>query len=174
MTARQIVNIVLRLWGALWALGAIINFPPMLEFATSVHDAPSFRMALSNALVNLVWLVVGAVLFFKSERIANAFFPDGEALSISATAPELQQIGFSLLAAYFGIGACSRLLGHLYVLIRGDLPNGMSRIDYVLQPYPGNALSAVIELAVCIALFLGSKRLSAFWQRLRTRDIAEE
>jgi len=63
MTAKQIVNIVLRLLGALWALSAIISLPDLLQFA-SAADEQTRRLTLGNALSTLVWLIIGAAMFF--------------------------------------------------------------------------------------------------------------
>jgi hypothetical protein len=74
MTAKQIVNIFLRLKGALWVLAALISFPAMLFFASSATDVQTRKMVLGNGLGEIVWLVIGIVVFFKSEVIATALF----------------------------------------------------------------------------------------------------
>ena len=165
MTAKQIVNIVLRLLGALWALSAIISLPDLLQFATAADDQTR-RLTLGNALSTLVWLIIGAAMFFKSEQIASALFPDTDRLSISATSDELQQVGFSLLSVYFGIGAIATLAGLIYVAIRNE-PMDESRLGYLWRLNPEHLVSAAAQLVVCIALFFGSKGLSRLWRRVR-------
>src|SRR5437879_10592983 len=103
MSAKTIISILLRLWGALWAIGAIIGIPGVLIYAGQAADSQTRHIMLSNGVVDLVWLGLGCLLFFKSEQVADAMFPNVEgSLSIAATSSELQQVGFSLLAIYFG------------------------------------------------------------------------
>src|SRR5437016_948888 len=134
MTAKQIVSIILRLWGALWALGAIISFPGVIVFAAQAVDSQSRRIMLSNGIVELVWLVLGCVLFLKNEQIAAALFPNLEGeVSISATWRELQEVGFSLLAIYFGLGAVSHLAGVIYQFARSAPVDDQSRFSEIAQ-----------------------------------------
>src|SRR5438128_8720317 len=115
MTAKQFVRILLRLWGALWALRALISMPGILIVAAQTSGSHSRLMILSNGIVELVWFVLGCVLFLKNEQVAAALFPNIEGqISISATSHEVQEVGFSLLAVYFGLGAVSHLAGLIY------------------------------------------------------------
>ncbi len=167
MTAKQIANVALRLLGALWILSAIVSLPNLLQYASGA-DSQARRIVLGSAIGELVWLLVGVSLFLKSERIAALLFPGEDRLSVSATAEELQQVGFSLLSVYFGVGAAGRVAGLIYVALRNE-PIDESRVSYLWRLSPEKLVSASVELIICIALFVGSKALSRFWFRLRNR-----
>src|ERR1700736_3531936 len=119
MTAKQIANIALRLLGALWTLSAIISLPNLLQLS-SAADTQTRKMMLGSGIGELVWLIAGATVFLKRESIAALFFPGTEQLSISATAQELQQVGFSLVSVYLGVLATARVAGLAYAAIRSE------------------------------------------------------
>ena len=171
MTARKFVSIVLRLWGALWALRAIIAFPGVLFFAAQTADSHSRHIILGNTVVELVWLVLGCVLFVKNEQIGAALFPDlqGE-LSIAATSSELQEVGFSLIAVYFGVGAISRLAGLIYQFARATPFDDQSRFSRLAERNPEALVTTGAQLLVCLMLFFGSQALAGFWRRVRSRN----
>jgi hypothetical protein len=175
MTARTLVSILLRLWGALWALGAILSFPRVLLFAAQAGDSHSRHLMLGNAVIEFVWLVLGFVLFIKNEQIAAALFPtlEGE-LSISATSSELQEVGFSLLAIYFGVGAVARLAGLIYEMARASPFDDRSRFSELAQRNAESLVSTAAQVLVCILLFFGSHGLAALWRRVRGNEPASD
>jgi hypothetical protein len=172
MTAKQIANIALRLLGAFWTLSAIIALPNLLQLS-SAADTQTRKMMLGSGIGELVWLIAGATVFLKSESIAALFFPGTEQLSVSATAQELQQVGFSLVSVYFGVLATGRVAGLVYVAMRSE-PLDESRLSYLWRFNPERLVSAAVELIVCVVLFFGSKALSQFWWRLRGRPANEQ
>jgi len=171
MSAKTLVSIILRLLGALWVLSAIIGVPSVILFAAQTTDSSSRHIMLGNAVVDLVWLILGCVLFFKNEQIAGVLFPNTEGeLAIAATAHELQQVGFSLLAVYFGIGAVARLAGLLYQFARAAPADDQSRFYEIARRNPESLASTAVQLIVCVLLFFGSQSLATFWRRVRGRD----
>jgi len=165
MTAKQLANIALRLLGALWTLSAIISLPNLLQLS-SAADIQTRKLMLGSGVGELVWLIAGVALFLKSEKLAAFFFPGAELLSISASAQDLQQVGFSLLSVYFGISAAGRVAGLIYLAIRSE-PFEESRLSYLWRLNPERLVSAGFELLICVALFFGSRALSHLWWRLR-------
>src|SRR5437868_260561 len=101
MTAKQLANIGLRLLGAVWTLTAIISLPNLLQLG-SAADIQTRKLMLASGVGELVLLIAGVALFLKSEKLAAFFFPREELLSISASAQDLQQVGFSLLPCTSG------------------------------------------------------------------------
>ena len=149
MTAKQLANVILRLLSAVWTLSVL----------------------LGNVLVEIVWLIVAIIVFFNSEQIANFLFAgNAEQLSIAATARQLQELGFSLIAVYLGVSAAGRVTSLIYEFIRVEPDMDESRIAYLARTRTENLASAAVQLIVCIALFFGSKALARFWARLRARD----
>jgi len=145
----------------------VISIPGILFFASQVAS-DSRRITLSNGVVELVWLVLGCFLFFKSDQVADALFPTlDDELSINTTSRELQEVGFSLIAIYFAVGAVSRLAGLIYVFARAVPVEGQSRFTEVAQRNPENLIAMTAQLLVCIVLFFGTQGLANFWQRVR-------
>ena len=149
-------------------LGALMSFPVALRFAMAAGAMQTHSVAMANALHEIAWMVVGAVVFFKSESIANFLFADGEPLAISASAADLQRVGFSVVAVVFGVSAVAELarLGYLYLR---DRPS-----DSFMVQYGDHLVSAVVEVVFSVVLFFGSKGLSDSWRRLRARDVPDE
>jgi len=151
-------------------LKTIISFPVALRLAMTAGDAQVHHYAMANALVEIVWLAAGAILFFMSEQIANFLFADGEPLAISASAPELQRIGFSVIAVYFGVGSLAELFRFAYLYVR-ERPVDTFPTDTFMVRYGDHLLSTIAEAIISIALFFGSRQLSDFWHRLRAREM---
>lgn len=171
MTARNIISIVLRLWATVWVVGTVTSMATMLVFATHATNGESRHIFVSNFVVGVVWIVLGCVLFFQNERLAAALFPKTEGeLAIAATSQELQAVGFSLLAIYFGCHAVSRLAGILYEFVRTPTFGDQSRFSGLAQNNPENLVTTAAQLIVAVILFFGSKGLSAFWNRVRGRN----
>lgn len=172
MTAKHLANIAIRILGALWVIGAVSGLPSLLAF-TGAADAQSREMMLGNGVSQVFWLVAGVLLFRFSERIAASFFKGPEELTIAASAQQLQRVGFSLLAVYLGIAAASQIAGLVYLGVSGD-PSPESPLSYLWHLNPGQLVSAIAELVICIALFFGSDALSSFWSKLRARGEPKE
>lgn len=119
MTARHLATIVLRILGALWALGSLFALPGMLALAPQA-DAQTRRILMSNGVAQLVWLALGMLLFLYAERVAQWMFAGDEQLSVSATAGR-----FSLLAIYFAIPALAQIVAFIYRM-RHNAPKGDS------------------------------------------------
>ena len=150
-------------------ISAIISFPILLLNARA--NAEWRVVELSNGVSQIVWLIIGATLFFKSERIAAGLFPQSEQMSMSVTPEDLQKVGFSLIAIYFGIAAIASLGGLAYLAIRNE-PVDETHLSYLWRMNPEHLASAAVQLVVCIALFFGSHGLSVLWQRVRGRRVA--
>jgi hypothetical protein len=171
MTARHLANVAFRILGLMWSAAALVSLPEILTLGTAA-DANTRRIILTNTLVQILWLIIGVLLFVYCDRIAARMFRGDEPLEISATAPQLQEIGFSLLALYLGIPALVRVIALIYEAKRRTM-EGESQLKYAWQSGPERIVSTFISLVLCIALFFGSRALTAFWQKLRAREVSE-
>jgi len=169
MTSRELANIVLRLLGAVWCATVLFNAPHFFTFDWA--DLGTRHIAIGGVISSVLWLTIGAVVFAKSRRIASALFEDGSPLSISATAAELQQVGFSLLGIDFAVRAVATLGGLLYVFWKRDLLGAQFESGWT--QYSERIITAALEAGFAILLFFGSAGLSKLWQRLRGRPLPD-
>jgi hypothetical protein len=91
----------------------------------------------------LLQVVLGLGLAALRDRLASGFFgPGGGTLRV----PEAQAVGLSVLGCYLAITAAGRLFWPRELRV-----------------------SAAIQVALGIALFLGARGLAGLWSRLRSR-----
>ena len=99
-------------------------------------------------------------------------FPNVEgSLSVAATSRELQEVGFSLLAIYFGLGAVSRLAGLIYQFARIRPIDDQSSFSQLAERTPQNLVSTAVQLLAWVVLFFGARGLASFWRRVRGRGV---
>ena len=121
---------------------------------------------IAGAVNGLVWLVIGICLYARSESIAARLFPGTEQLSISATADQLQEVGFGLLAVYFIVDATARLGGLVYIAIKGR-PEYESQFEHLWSTNREGLVIAVVELVFGIGLFLGVRGIATLARKVR-------
>ncbi len=170
MTAKEIANIVLRLLGALWCVSALLSVPSMFVVPVTSADIPTRAFIISATINAALSFAAGAALLVWSRPVAASLFPSPQELSIAATAPELQEVGFSLLAVYFAIEALSRIGGLTYTALQHEAWQDESRLEYLWRMNREGVISASVTLLAAIVLFFGSAQLAAFWHRVRGRQ----
>ena len=182
MTKREVASLALKLSGIYALIVSVSSFHTMMFMISSVGaqyadhpgQGPNFALlAIGSVIPLLLLLFLGFYLIAASERLSKRLFPqDVEKDEISALSSEdMQTIAFSvvglLLLTRAFPGLC-RVILQISSALRFKNFSALITRTGILQ----NSVVAVVQLALGLYLFLGSKGLSGLWHKLqRTRGM---
>jgi hypothetical protein len=154
MNQRQLASVLFAAIGLFIAASRLPDILVQVAALTSsipATDPPASpagqRLVLTFGLISsIVAVLIGTVLIFLGDRLANRLFPSGyEAL----TSPEVQAVAISVLGCYFAVQGLSRMAWAGYL-----------------------NWSGVTQLALGVGLFFGARALSKLWSFGRSGGVA--
>jgi hypothetical protein len=162
---QDLTTVALRLV-AIYLLIRGMEYVPLLGVllmtGRTVGSYESFFMFMPSGL----YLIGGILLMVFAPLAGRLLLPRGRPINSHPTGSDLQAIAFSVV----GVLLAARAMGDLITLYAGGL--------HARQIYGGEGwlpyLAPGIQLAIGIALFLGARGLSRFWQKLRSTSHGKE
>jgi hypothetical protein len=126
-------------------------------------------------IVMAVYVAVGMVLFLKASTIGLWLLPSrpipSDVPPATGSPSQVQSIAFSIIAVFV---ATQSLPAFIVALLRFTYQSALNLPRDGSRDLAQTLLMPGIELLIAIALFLGSKRLSAYWQRIRGQTPARD
>ena len=177
MTKREVASLALKLSGIYAFIVSVSSLHTMM-YMIAMHTNHANRVTISpfwaaGSAISFLFLVfLGWYLISASERLSRRLFPqDVEGDKISAFSSEnMQTIAFSiagLLLLTKAVPGLFQVILRISDIYSRNLPLAFSKGRLVQE-----AVVVVVQLALGLYLFLGSKGLSELWHKMqRTRGM---
>ena len=177
MTKREVASLALKLSGIYAFIVSASSFRTMMFMIASIGDRPaqgpnSTLLAAGYGIPLLLLLFLGFYLISASERLSRHIFPQDSATEKTSpfSSEAMQTIAFSvvgLLLLTKAIPGLCRVILQIFDIYHQNLLLG-----YVKGKLVQDLVVRVLQLALGLYLFLGSKGLSGFWHKMqRTRGM---
>jgi hypothetical protein len=164
MTARQLMEVALRVLGVWFVVHAVISGAQAIASMNLILPATGFSLSaylIAVEAVAAVQLGLGLVLVFGGPRIASHFYRDEPVANHvpSRIGPgDLYHVASYLLGVYFlvqGLEACAAIA---FRLLSGKVPSN-------LRAYP--EMAAIISTVSGLLLIFGARRIAEMLSLLR-------
>ena len=173
MTTKNLAIVALRLMGIYCLIEAAIVSQGLVFAYTMPKDMDPGRpnLILASLTPSLLLLGLGIVLLLFSKAVANLIVPQilDEHVQSTFSLHDLQSILFSVTGVFivaFSIPRMFTWLSHIISLISND-SHGLPYSPKAVQDSWISFVLSSIEMFFGIGLFVGAKRVSNYWQRMR-------
>lgn len=169
MKATEAGFVALRLLAVWFLFAGLFGVPNSLSYLFLTEAESESRMLGLGLLVGtLAFLALAAYVFVYSRRVSRLLFGSADDLEIRSPHTSLQAIGFSIIGAYFVVGAlpgvASTLVKLLWVMRAGALAE---REAFLSSATFFDLTYDLLSLALGGFLFLRSVKLAGRWNRLQ-------
>ena len=186
MNSREVGFLVFRIAGLYLLLKAFIYFlnawPGLIAMIVSHNDYGDYPMGgiLVAYIINLGLFIVGGwFLITRSGRLAEFWFPKWNDEESPIPSPidfnKIQILAFSIVGLLVIVHAVPVVVGGLITLLTSPIPGWVdgSHLTGTNMTTLSRLLASLIELLLGLWLFLGSRGLVNFWNRMRTAKYPE-
>jgi hypothetical protein len=181
MTKREVASLALKLLGIYAFILAISSFHSMMislaigaqYTGTTSHDSTFFLLAAGSGIPLLLLIFLGWYLIAASERLSKGLFPQevGEDKISALSSEDAQTIAFSVVGLLLLTKAVPNLF-RVMLRISSALQYKTLSATVIKTGIIQSSVVVVVQLALGLYLFLGSKGLSGLWHKLqRTRGM---
>lgn len=154
---------------------ALFQLVPVLGYLPSViyyrndfirgWDTEELAPVLLTLSPALVWAVLGIYLLTRAERLAPKLLPGaGGGAGLGAPARDLFAVALAVVGVLLVSRAVTPLIQWVHAEVRSGAPADLDRSYAVSAP---DLLPTLVQIALGVGLFLGSKGLAVYWHRLR-------
>jgi hypothetical protein len=155
MNSRTLVQVVIKVWAALWLARVMTSLPQFFFLRVARSDDPMIRLSQSSMAVSMAsGLVVASLLLVFSRRMSILIVPS-EPLDIAISAPELLVVGLCILGTYFVVEGVVEAGPAIYTLLAKPKWDETSPLGYVWERERQGLVRAAVSLLVGGVLLLG-------------------
>ena len=165
MTLRRLTEVVLRVWGLMLLVRAIIAASQQLGFilAGSASDEAVFR-AQSISMIGgvLVFGAAAVIVLLFAPAIAERIVGEDAPVSTSVSFAEALVVGLSLLALVFAVSGGREVVMAVYTLATKARWDQTPSLEYVWEQRRAAVVMGMFELLVGIGVLLRRHALTAW------------
>ncbi|MEZ5332110.1 MAG: hypothetical protein R2991_08660 [Thermoanaerobaculia bacterium] len=180
MNARAIAELLLRVWGAILAIGGLTSLPLHISMMAPSSGSSGWleRWSLLSAVLSvLVQIAVGAWLVRRGDAVARVVVPETLRVELPADDAQLQRLAFvlvGLLVLLSGLQDAAAGAFSWATLPRSGDTSPFSNALYLLHQTRLLVARGVVAILAGALLLLGRRRVADAWSVLRSRPLDDE
>ena len=177
MTKREIASLAIKLMGVFILLKGIAYVPSVFSVMFSVTRSEGLLFAISIVLISIfmagIPLVWSLLIIFLSDKVAAWLIKEDNSIentSSSISKGDVMVIAVSCIGLYFIVASVPQLI-HALMNNAAYMSRhiGRSFVDPAgLTSFFRNLIAPVVQIAIGVWLFAGSKGIVKLWKKIRS------